>query len=130
MHIELKFGAVSLLLCGVEAATAISPLVRLCSVLLKLLQFESSTGSSGCDICPAGYYCGSIGLSAITGECSKGTYSAAGASVCTDCSSGRYSTSSGESGCSSCVAGQYASAESSDCTACAVGKVSYDFLTL
>jgi hypothetical protein len=71
-------------------------------------QYEASTGSSGCASCPAGSYCASMGLSAVTGTCGQGTYSAAGASSCASCAAGRYQSAVAQSTCNACLSGQVA----------------------
>lgn len=53
----------------------------------------------------------------------QGTYSAAGASECTSCTAGRYTSSTGQTSCVTCDAGSYAAASgASQCTACAGGQ--------
>lgn len=52
-----------------------------------------------CTICPAGSYCGGDGTAA---QCSKGTYSAAGASECTECPVGYTTDSIGKTSISDC----------------------------
>jgi hypothetical protein len=53
----------------------------------------------------------------------QGSYSASGASWCTDCASGRYTATTGQTSCNACAAGHYSAAEASSCAACAVGQV-------
>ena len=56
--------------------------------------------------------------------CRQGTYASSGASVCSDCSAGRFTSLSVQSACTACAVGRYAGAvEASSCTACASGTV-------
>jgi hypothetical protein len=85
------------------------------------------------------------GVNTFCDECPAGTYSAAGASVCTDCEAGKFKEVAGvniacdecEAGkfseltgqtssatCIDCMAGTYSAAGASFCTDCEAGKYS------
>jgi hypothetical protein len=93
--------------------------------------------SVSCQPCPAGSYFVPNGCEL----CPPGTFSAAGATVCTACAGGKYSFSRGSSECLPCTAGTYSvlsscapclpgtfsAAGASQCTPCAAGT--YDTST-
>ncbi len=72
-------------------------------------------------LCPAGSY--SAAGASTCSQCPAGSYSAAGASICSQCQAGTYSTA-GSSKCLDCRAGTYSNAGASSCTSCSAGKYS------
>jgi len=68
-------------------------------LLLGLLGF-SGAASADCSNSPAGSYCQS-------GQCPAGSYSAAGAAVCTPCAPGTFSSSPGSGGCTAVTSSYY-----------------------
>ncbi len=55
--------------------------------------------------CSAGFYCPSGSTSATQAVCGAGTYSLAGAGLCTPCTLGQYQAATGQSTCALCAAG-------------------------
>ena len=77
--------------------------------------------AGACSNCLAGYYCATY-LSQV--PCSSGKYSSLGSTACTNCPSGRYSTSTGQTSiatCTNCTMGSYSTMGSSACTSCPAG---------
>ena len=73
-------------------------------------------------VCPPGTYV----LSGACISCIAGRYSSSDATCCTQCSAGRYQTSTGASGCVLCTAGTYQplSTGTTSCAICAAGRYS------
>jgi hypothetical protein len=86
------------------------------------LHSSSPVGSSAC-VADAGYF-SQLSFPA----CAPGTFSAPGATSCTVCSAGTYSSVSGASVCTGCAAGKYGvtvgATSSSACLPCAAGTYS------
>lgn len=55
-----------------------------------ILEYISSLGSSKCELCPAGYSCSNNGDPSKNQACVPGSYSIAGATVCTPCQAGSF----------------------------------------
>jgi hypothetical protein len=75
--------------------------------------------------CPAGTFSLNLhewGRCATT--CAPGTFSTGGATSCTACPAGSYSSIYGASACKTCAAGKAAAPGASDCTGCPAGSVS------
>jgi hypothetical protein len=92
--------------------------------------FSGLTASTCSGACIAGYACPAGSTSGTTLQCSPGTYSLAGAGVCTPCPSGRYGSSAGltSSSCTGlCSAGAFGSVPgltNADCSGpCAAGYI-------
>lgn len=84
-------------------------------------------GQSVCTPCPAGTWSGATAATRANTcqACAAGSFSNAGASVCSICTAGTLAVSSGLSICSSCPAGSYnLNSGSSVCTACGTGRFS------
>jgi len=88
---------------GFYTSSSASSLCTSCTVG----SFMSSTGSTSCSSCSAGSYCATTGLSAVTGACATGKYSAASATVCSSCLVGSYQASTGSTACTACPGGSY-----------------------
>lgn len=73
-----------------------------------------------CWTCTAGYECSSNTQSA----CTAGKYSKEGASACTRCLAGMYSSGSASQSCSFCAAGTYSLEGAAACIACTSGQYS------
>ena len=84
--------------------------------------------SGGSSACTPGYWCTNSSLSIVANPCLAGSYSTAGASSCTQCALGKYSTAAAATSdvCMGCVPGRYGAstgASSSDCTGpCDAGR--------
>ncbi len=50
----------------------------------------SGSGQTKCILCPAGYACPNASNPSQNTPCQNGTYSIAGASICTPCTAGKY----------------------------------------
>jgi hypothetical protein len=78
--------------------------------------------------CTAGNYLSTINSASADGFCSPctaGTFSAGSATICTDCTTGKYSAIQSALSCTQCGAGTYASAQyATVCKACAAGTTS------
>lgn len=59
-----------------------------------------------CALCPAGSYCATRGLSAVSGDCAAGTSAAEQATACTTCEVGSYARAL-SAACTRCVGGFY-----------------------
>jgi len=55
-----------------------------------------SGGTESATPCPAGSYCAGTGLSAVSGQCSAGTFSFAGATACSTCPEHEYTNANGQ----------------------------------
>jgi syndecan 4 len=89
--------------------------------------YAATSGLASCQPCTAGKYLALPGQTSDCLSCVAGTYSAAGASVCTTCAAGKSSTQIGQNGpgnCTNCLAGKYSTAGASVCTDCPAGKYS------
>ncbi|KAG9392255.1 hypothetical protein J8273_5240 [Carpediemonas membranifera] len=107
--------------------------------------YNPSTGAEACLSCAAGSYCGSPGLTSVTGLCSAGYYCTGGATtptptdgdtgdICptchycptassapTACPAGSYQDAVGQTNCMQCPAGHYCPIGSASPTSCAPG---------
>ena len=88
--------------------------------------FQDGSAGSTCTLCPAGTYAGTGAGQSVSGclPCPAGNGSASGASSCTQCGAGTYST--GGSACTPCAAGSYSTTlgatSASVCTQCPAGN--------
>ena len=85
----------------------------------------------GCENCPLGTISPVELVDAKSDDCTAGTYSLAGASVCTNCAAGKFSDAVGATAsdtCSECAAGKFSAVEgataSDTCSDCGAGKFS------
>ena len=125
---------------GYKQATASNDFGFTCTIC-PVGTYNTTPGSTTCTSCGAGSYSNNQGASNdnVCLPCPAGTWSADGASSCTNCADGKWSTGSQPNGCTTpcdagyackngtrtqCVAGTWAAAGSSSCTACAKGKYS------
>jgi syndecan 4 len=96
--------------------------------LLQTGKYQAFTTQSTCTSCVAGFYCGTTGMSTyVSSDCPAGTFSSAGASACTPCPAGYYSSSAETAACSACGAGTFSNlgsgvAGSTDCEECEGGQ--------
>jgi hypothetical protein len=67
----------------------------------------TTTQTTGCTACSAGYYGTTFQATSCWTACGSGTYSAAGASSCTSCPTGQYNAATAKLSCTSCPGGQY-----------------------
>ena len=75
------------------------------------------SGETDLDPASAGFFIATLGATVGTATpCPVGSYSNAGASVCTVCSAGKYNAKEGQKQCSSCEGGYFANLASSACT--------------
>lgn len=96
--------------------------------------FQCGPGKYGdyasCTVCPAGSYSNVNGAtsSSACSSCGAGTYSLAGATMCSICPSGTWSASTGVSVCTDCGGGTYSAAtgatSSATCSTCGTGSYS------
>ena len=82
-----------------------------CYISVPPGKYLTTEGSTSIGTCPAGTYKGghtvNFGSKSSCNACLKNSYSAAGASVCTTCPAGKYTTGTGSTSCISCPAGSY-----------------------
>ena len=82
-----------------------------CYISVPPGKYLTTEGSTSIGTCTAGTYKGghtvNFGSKSSCNACLKNSYSAAGASVCTTCSVGTYTTDTGSTSCISCPAGSY-----------------------
>jgi syndecan 4 len=82
----------------------------------------TTTQTTGCTACSAGYYGTTFQATSCWTACGSGTYSSAGASSCTSCPTGQYQPYTGYSYCFSCPGGQYQNvAAQTSCKGCPGG---------
>ena len=67
--------------------------------------YVPTTAASAPLACPAGSFCNATGLTAISGQCGAGSFSAASASACTIATQGWYVATAGAGAASSCTIG-------------------------
>ena len=84
--------------------------------------YSDTLTASECTACPIGFS-SSAGASCCT-PCAKGTYSSTAGSACTSCPAGTYAGATGSSKCKKCTKGSSSSAGASSCTPCAKGYYS------
>ena len=73
--------------------------------------------------CNAGSSCADGSSYDSMALCPKGKYSSAGATACTQCAAGTYSSALGSSTCTQCPGGKYAGVGKSSCTSCTSGQL-------
>jgi len=79
--------------------------------------YSASAAVSSCSGCAAGYFSTNTGkTSACTSSCAAGTYSAEGASSCTNCVAGAYSAA-GALSCIRCSTGYFSTTGATSCDA-------------
>ena len=85
----------------------------------------TETYAESCSECPAGHFARGGATDPVCLQCPAGTFSAANASVCTECSPGEFSADDGSSACDPCPAGQFNGDYGQDaCALCPLGKFS------
>lgn len=90
------------------------------SVKCPLGKFASNKSNSACTEAPAGYMVDSEGATSYK-SCTKGSFSAKGATQCSPCSPGKYSSGDHATTCDPCLPGKFAQDFSS--TTCQVGSL-------
>ena len=86
--------------------------------------YAAEAGSTSCSLVDAGHYVSETGASQQV-ACPPGSYSGSGASACTDCEEGRYSSAVAQSSCALSNGGYYVvSSGTTAMTACAAGRYS------
>jgi hypothetical protein len=82
----------------------------------------TTTQTTGCTACSAGYYGTTFQATSCSTACGSGTYSSKGASSCTSCPTGQYNAATAKSSCTSCPGGQYQNvAAQTGCKGCPGG---------